>query len=214
MHSSDWAIHNKDAAHSLAALVARGNPVVADRGRRAAALSPPRDKRGRRVRIARRAEPVRPQPAEAAGPASRRFGYRPHRQPAEAVGRAGSFGQEDKPAPDRLAPADSIAPKRPRPTLRGRSAASRWHQRCGKPFPLPLTQARIDQRNRPRTRHIQDHRGKKMTNILTISARWNSPQFKGLAHSAERRTSRHVFLPSLNAVLATRKQSTPTGIPQ
>ena len=42
-----------------------------------------------------------------------------------------------------------------------------------------------------------------MTNILTISTRWNSPQFKGLAHSAERRTSRHVFLPSLNAVLAT-----------
>ena len=53
-------------------------------------------------------------------------------------------GNRQEWAADSLVPADSIAPMRPRRTVRARSVTPRWHLRCGKPFPLPLTQPRID----------------------------------------------------------------------
>ena len=53
-----------------------------------------------------------------------------------------------------------------------------------------------------------------MTNLLINLASWNPPQFNNLAGSDGRGAARHVFLPSVNTALATRKQSTPTGTPQ
>src|SRR5262249_22828226 len=123
--------------------------------------------------------------------------------------------EEDRPeAAGRPGRAGSTAPKHPLPTLRDQSVASRWHQPCGKPFPLPLTQTWIDRRNQPGTRHIQDHRRKKMTNLLINPALWNLPRFNELAGSGVAGPAPHVFLPSLSTALARRKQSTPTGTPQ
>src|SRR5262245_35009231 len=226
MHNWDCAIHNRDAYppqparnRSILEAVIRGSSAAAARGRRRAAPGPPprRGKRGLRVHIAGRAQPARwpaaPRPlAESGGPADRRVGYHRHRRPAADT--TDGPAQEDRPeAAGRPGQAGSTAPK-PRPTLRGRSVAPRWHQLCGKPFPLPLTQPWIDRRDQPRTRHIQDHRGKKMTNLLINLASWNPPRFNNLAGSDGRGAARHVFLPSLNTALATRKQSTPTGTPQ
>src|SRR5262249_872589 len=132
-----------------------------------------------------------------------------------AAGRTDGPAGEDRPAAaGRPGQAGSTAPTPPLPTLRDRSVASRWHQPCGKPFPLPLTQPRIDRRDQPRTRHIQDHRRKKITNLLINPALWNLPRFNDLAGSDGSGAPRHVFLPSLNTALAMRKQSTPTGTPQ
>src|SRR5262245_30943798 len=180
MHNWDWAIRNRDAYppqparnRAILAAVLRGSPAAA-RGRRWAAPVPPprRDKRG--LHIAGRAQPARwpaapRQPAEAGGLADSRVGYHRRRRPAPDT--ADSPAEEDRPgAANRAGQAGSTAPK-PRPTLRGRSVAPRWHQLCGKPFPLPLTQPWIDRRDQPRTRHIQDHRGKKMTKIGRASCR-------------------------------------------
>src|SRR5262249_15664904 len=139
------------------------------RGRRrgAARAPPPRDKRG--LHIAGRAQPAQwpgapRQPADGGGLADRRVGYHRRRRPAPDT--ADSPAEEDRPGvADRAGQAGSTAPK-PRPTLRGRSVAPRWHQLCGKPFPPPLTQPWVDRWDQPGTRHIQDHRGKKMTNLL------------------------------------------------
>src|SRR5262245_21321035 len=193
MHNWDWAIHNRDACRpqparnrSILAAVIRGSPAAAARGRRRAAPVPPprRGKRGLRVHIAGRGQvarwPAAPRPpAESGGPADRRVGYRRRRRPT-----ADSPAEEDRPgAADRAVQSGSTAPKPPLPTLRDRSVASRWHQPCGKPFPLPLTQPWIDRRDQPRTRHIQDHRRKKMTNLLINAAIWNPPRFNYLAGS-------------------------------
>src|SRR5262245_44246979 len=194
MHNWDWAIHNRDAYppqparnRAILAAVLRGSPAAA-RGRRRVAVPPPRrGKRGLRVHIAGRGQvarwPAAPRPpAESGGPGDRRVGYRRRRRPAADT--TDGPAQEDRPeAAGRPGQAGSTAPKPPLPTLRDRSVASRWHQPCGKPFPLPLTQPWIDRRDQPGTRHIQDHRRKKMTNLLINPALWNPPRFNDLAGS-------------------------------
>src|SRR5262245_48280141 len=196
MHNWDWAIHNRDAHppqparnRSILAAAIRGSPAAAARGRRRAAPVPPprRGKRGLRVHIAGRGQvarwPAAPRPpAESGGPGDRRVGYRRRRRPAADT--TDGPAQEDRPeAAGRPGQAGSTAPKPPLPTLRDRSVASRWHQPCGKPFPLPLTQPCIKTQNKPQTKHIQYHRRKKMTNLLINPALWNPPRFNDLAGS-------------------------------
>src|SRR5262249_46801927 len=213
MHNWDWAIHNRGAPRPQ---VARSRTVLAAavRGRRrAAAAAPPRQgKPGLHIagRVQRAPWPAAlRQPAEAGGLADRRVGSHRRRRPT-----ADNPAEEDRPEADRPEEAGSTAPTPRCPTLRGRSVAPRWHQLCGKPFPPPLTQPWIDRWDQPRTRQIQDHRGKRMTNLLINLVSWNPPRFNNLAGSDGRGAAGHVFLPSLNTALATRKQSTPTGTPQ
>src|SRR5215471_19225439 len=49
--------------------------------------------------------------------------------------------------------------------------------------PPPHATVDRDRRDQPRTRHIQDHRRKKMTNLLINPALWNPPRFNDLAGS-------------------------------
>src|ERR1700758_2881522 len=177
MHNLDGASHKRGAPRPQVARSRMAPAAARGRHREAAAVPPPRGTPGLRFHIAGRAQPARwpaaPYPGAAVGLADRKVGYHRRRRPTA-----------DNPAEeDRLEEPGSTAPTPPRPMLQGRSVAPRWHQLCGKPFPLPLTQPWIDTRDQPRTRHIQDHRGKKMTNPLINHARWNPSRFNDLAGS-------------------------------
>src|SRR5262249_4002260 len=92
-------------------------------------------------------------------------GCRRHRRPAPDT--ADSPAEEGTPgAADTPAQAGSTAPKARLPTPRARSGAARPDPPGRKTIPPPPPQTWNRRRNQPRKTHIQDHRRKKMTNLL------------------------------------------------
>src|SRR4029077_13569656 len=189
MHNFDWAIHKRDAPRRQVARSRMAPAAARGRHRAAAAVPPRRGTPGLRFHIAGRAQPARSPaaryPGAAVGLADRKVGYHRRRRPTADNPAEEDTPEEDTSEADRPEEAGSTAPTPPRPMLQDRSVTPRWHQPCGKPFPLPLTQPWIDTRDQPRTRHIQDHRGKKMTNPLINHASWNLSRFNDLAGSNE-----------------------------